>query len=463
MSELVDGEVIDTFAERRTFPDHKRGGYEEVWELAHPAVLTMLSQTLMNFTDAVMVGRLGPVQLAGVGIAGTLLWGFFSFFNGLVMGVNTFVAQDFGAKRYRNIGMWTWQGVHLAIISGIVLAVSSIWSSWFLSAVGASPDVQAIGSSWLRIRLLGGIFMISWMCFSAFLRGLGDTRTPLWVTLGANGLNVLGNYCLIFGKLGFPRLETNGSAVATVIATGAGAVVFFAVFLSKRNSIRYATRVGWKPDPRTMARMIRISMPIGVQWFLDQGSFIVFSSFIARLSTLGLAASQAVLRLMGMSFMPVVGMSVAATTLVGQYIGSKQLNFATRSARSSMRLGLIYSAGIGAVFALFPDELISTMTSDPEVIKTGATILRLVAIFQVFDGVGIVASGCLRGAGDTIGPMLIMIGFAWCLFVPLAYLGGFVLKGGVVGAWVGATIYIISLALVFYMRFRSGKWKKIKI
>jgi MATE family multidrug resistance protein len=310
---------------------------------------------------------------------------------------------------------------------------------------------------------LGGFFMVSWMCFSSFLRGLGDTRTPLKVCLAANGINVFLNYCLIYGKLGFPRLETNGSAIATVVATAAGAAMFLWVFLSKKNAERYATRRKKRLDPLALLRLARISIPMGIQWALDMASFVVFSALIGRISTLGLAASEVGLRLMSLSFMPVFGVSIAATTLVGQYIGSREMHLAVRSGRTAMKMGLIYTAFIGFVFAVFPDKLVSLINSDPEVVRIGTQVLRLAAVFQIFDGVGIVSSGCLRGAGDTIWTMIIMVSYAWLIFVPLAYVGGFLLKGGAVGAWAGATIYIIALGITFFLRFRSGRWQKIKI
>lgn len=463
MPELVEGQMTEAYAERRIFPEHKKGGYEEVWQMAHPAVLTMLSQTFLSFTDAVMVGRLGAAQLAGVGLAGTLAWGLFSFFNGLVNGVNTFVAQDFGARRLDNIGKMTWQGIYLTLGAGVILAAMSLYSNGFFRLMGPSPEVQAIGSSYLRIRMLGGVFMISWMCFSSFLRGLGDTRTPLKVALVANALNIFLNWCLIFGKLGFPRLETRGSAIATVIATAAGAAMFLWVFLSKKNSQRYATRRNKRLDPRALARLTRISVPMGVQWALDMFSFIVFSALIGRISTVALAASECGLRLMSLSFMPVFGMSIAATTLVGQYIGSKEIPCAVRSGKSAMKVGLAYTAVVAFVFAVFPDKLVTLINSDPEVVRLGTKVLRLAALFQVFDGIGIVSSGCLRGAGDTVWTMTVMITYAWSMFVPLAYIGGFVLGWGVVGAWLGATVYIIALGITFYLRFRGGRWQRIKI
>jgi MATE family multidrug resistance protein len=449
--------------EKRVFEEHRKGGYAEVWHIAYPAVLTMISQTVMSFTDAVMVGRLGAVELAGVGLAGTLVWGLYSFFNGLVNGLNTFVAQDYGAKRYSSIGPMAWQGVYFAVFSGIILFVMSNYSSHFFRMMGPDEAVQTVGSQYLKIRMRGGMFIVLWMCFSAFLRGLGDTRTPLKITVMANIINIVGDYVLIFGKFGFPKLGTEGAAIATIFANGVGAVAFFVIFLSARHSSSYSTRSGWRPRLGSMWRLAKVGLPIGLQWVLDMGSFIVFSALIGRIGTSELAANEAAIRLMSLSFMPVYGLSIAATTLVGQYIGSDELHFAVKSGNSSLRLGFCYTLFIAFVFMVFPDRLVAIINSDPDVVRVGTGIIRLAAVFQVFDGFGIVSNGCLRGAGDTRWAMFIGVGYAWLLFVPLAYYAAFRLEWGAVGAWGGATVYIIALGLTFFFRFRSGKWKSIKI
>jgi MATE family multidrug resistance protein len=449
--------------ERHTLADQHKGSYSEVWHIAYPAVLTMISQTVMSFTDAAMVGRLGAAELAGVGLAGTLVWGLYSFFNGLVNGVNTFVAQDYGARRFSRIGRMTWQGIYFAAASGAILLVLSSFSGDLFRLMGPAQEVQRIGSAYLRIRMQGGLFIILWMCFSSFLRGLGDTRTPLKITVVANIINIVGDYLLIFGKFGLPRLETEGAAIATITANGVGAVLFFLVFVLHKDSDDYSTRSGWRPDAGQMKRLAKVGLPVGLQWFLDMGSFIIFSALIGRIGTMQLAANEATIRLLSLSFLPLFGVSIAATTLVGQYIGREEPDYACRSGNSAIRLGLVYTAFIAMVFLVFPEKLVAAINSDPEVVRIGARIIRLAAAFQLFDGVGIISNGCLRGAGDTRWAMFIGIGYAWFLFLPMAYIGGFVLKGGAYGAWAGATVYIIALGLTFYLRFRSGKWQSIKI
>ncbi len=449
--------------ERKQFPEHKRGGYAEVWYIAYPAVLTMLSHTIMTFIDAMMVGRLGPTELAAVGLSGTLTWGLFSFFNGVVNGVNTFVAQHYGGGRFGDIGKVTWQGVYFALVSGAILILLSRYNVGLMRLLGPAEDVQRIGASYLGIRLWGGVFIVLYMCFSAFLRGIGDTRTPLKIVIFINVLNVIGDYGLIFGKFGLPRLETDGAAYATVGASAVGAFIFFAVFLSKKSSGMFSTRATWRPVPALMGRLSRVGLPIGLQWLLDMASFIVFSALIGRIGTVELAASTAGLRLMHLSFMPVFGVSIAATTLVGQYIGSEEIPHAARSGYTAIKMSMAYAGAVAILFLAVPDRLVMMINQDPEVVRLGATILRVAAIFLLFDSMGIASNGCLRGAGDTRWAMFIGVGYAWFIFVPLAYVAAMTLKGGAVGAWVGATVYIIALGLTYFLRFRNGKWKSIKI
>jgi MATE family multidrug resistance protein len=449
--------------EKKQFPEYKKGGYAEVWHIAYPAVLTMISHTVMTFIDAMMVGRLGPTELAAVGLSGTLTWGLFSFFNGVVNGVNTFVAQDYGAKRFDNIGQVTWQGVYFAVISGAILIFLSRFNIELMRLLGPAEDVQRIGASYLGIRLWGGVFIVLYMCFSAFLRGIGDTRTPLKIVIFINVLNVLGDYVLIFGKFGFPRLGTDGAAYATVGASAVGALIFFLVFLSKRSNGMFSTRSTWRIRFDLMARLSRVGLPIGLQWLLDMASFIVFTALIGRIGTMELAASTAGLRLMHLSFMPVFGVSIAATTLVGQYIGSEEVPHATRSGYTAIKMSMLYAGLIALLFLILPSQLVMLINQDPEVVRLGSKILRVAAIFLLFDSMGIASNGCLRGAGDTRWAMFVGVSYAWFIFVPLAYLGAIALKGGAVGAWAGATVYIIALGLTYFLRFRTGKWKSIKI
>jgi len=380
------------------------GSLKEVSQLAYPVILTQLSGALMGVIDSAMVGRLGATELAGVGFGGTWIWTLFCFFMGMATGVQTFVAQEEGAGNERLCGAWTWQGL-------LVLLPATTISAWLcylaidplLGALVTSESMLQVAKSYMSIRTFGVIGMVAAMVFSAFFRGISDTRTPLYIALFANGLNIVLDYGLIFGRLGLPEWGIEGAATATVIAEWAFAFVILAVFLRRKLRVKYATdrlALSWK-DQR---RLIRVGAPIGGQWTLEMLSFAIFLVLVARLGDIAMAASQAFIALLSLSFMQASGLGIAVATLVGRYIGSGNLDDAEKSFRSGMVLSFLIAGSLALLFLLVPDQLIRIFSDDPEVIRMGSSILVIGAILQFFDAFGIVADGALHGGGDTRVP-----------------------------------------------------------
>jgi MATE family multidrug resistance protein len=439
------------------------GGYREVWMLGYPVVITMTSRTVMMLVDTAMVGRLGAVELAAVGFAGLLAWTLFSFFNGLLVSINTFVAQRIGSEDRRGVAVATWQGLYLAIGSYLVVLLLSRFTEFFFTVMNPSAEVQRLGVIYTQIRLYGGISLFISFGVSSFLRGIGDTKTPMWIELVANIVNIVLDFLLIFGHFGFPRLEVAGAAIATLIAGIVAAIGYLAVFLSRKSNQTFKTRSYFQIDFSELRRILRIGAPMGVQFFLDLLSFTVFTAFIGQMSDVALAANTAVITLISTSFMPLHGISLAATTLVGQYIGSNELHYARKSGYTTIKMGVVYTLVAAIVFFTVPEWLFSIVTPDVEIARLGKHILFFAAIFQISDAFGICSVGALKGAGDTLFTMWVGIGYAWLLFIPLAYGLGVFLGFGVVGAWVGATIYVILLGMTYFLRFRSSRWEQIKI
>lgn len=441
------------------------GSYRQVLVLAYPVIITMLSQTLMWLVDTIMVGRIGTAQLGAVGLGGMLTWMFFSLFNGLISSANTFVAQDYGAKKYDDIGKIAWHYVYMAVASYIILLALIPFSNYAIKLIGSSPAVTEYSGTYMRIRLYSGIGVFTSFALAGFFRGIGNTKTPMFIALIANCFNVIANYLLIFGNdtLRIPRLEVTGAAIATFLSSIFSAILYLTIYLSKNYDRLYLTRSFYRLESALINRIMRVGMPMGIQFFLDNGSFSVFSAFIARMGDAPLAASNAAMTLMSTSFMPLVGISIATTTLVGQFIGARDLPNARKSGYTAIKIGVIYAMLVASNFFIFPKYLVLIVSKDPEVVDLGARILMLAGIFQVSDGFGICSNGALRGAGDTRFTMVIGLSYAWFLFVPLAYVLGYTLNGGVVGAWVGATIYIVIYGVTVFVRFHRGKWESIKI
>ena len=439
------------------------GSLREVMFLAYPVVLSNLSATLMHLVDVAFVGRLGATPLGAVGYGGVWYWTALCFFIGTATGVQTFVSQAHGAGRERECGAWAWQSIYgLALPAGVVLGLFALAFAPLLGLLGPSPELQATAAAYMRPRSLGAVGAVTAIALASFFRGIGETRTPLYGMVAANVTNAVLAYGLVFGKLGLPAWGVAGAGTASAVAEWTNAGLLLLAFRRRRVVAQFATRAV-APERRALARLARTSLPIGGQWFLEMISFALFTTLVARMGDLQMAASQAFLALLHLSFMQVVGISVAAGTLVGRYLGARDLEAAERSYASAQRLGIGLAVGVGLLFLLAPEPLMRIFTRDPEVIRLGRPLLAVGVVFQLLDAVGIVAGGALRGAGDTRWPFVAQTTLAWFLYLPMAWLLGVAAGGGLIGAWLGGSVYVAVLSLVLVRRFRSGAWQQMEI
>ena len=440
-----------------------RGGMGEVAALAAPLVLTQIMVTAMGVVDAVIVGRLGAAQLGAVGLGGMWVWTLTSFFVGTSTGVQTFVAQHHGAGRTNECGTWSWQGLASVVpLAGVVGCSIFFFADSIIEILAPTESIAPLATGYMRARSFGMMGITAASSLSAFFRGIGDTRTPLIATLIANIANLFLDFGLVYGWYGMPRLGVVGAGLATSISEWIyfGAVAF--IFLRPAIATRFNTRFH-APSLDEIKRLWRTGVPIGGQWTIEMLAFAVFTAFVARLGDAPMAASHAFIQLLSLSFMQAVGISIATTTLVGRYIGSGQLEYVTRSLRSSMLLGSILAAIIAALFMLIPNLLIGIFSKDPDVLRYGGPLLMVGALYQFFDAIAIVSDGALRGAGDTRWPFVVRCLLSWLVFLPLAYLLAVPVGWGLTGAWLGGLGSIILLALFLALRFRSGAWRKIQI
>ncbi len=439
------------------------GGLAEVGLLAYPVVLQTLSDTAMQVVDSAIVGRLGVTELGAVGFGGIWLWTMLVVFFGAATGAQTFVAQAFGANRRRECGGWFWQGLYVLFPAAIVWTLLlAVLFEPLLGLFGTSPELRRLATAYARARLCGAPALVPAVLLTSFFRGLGDTRTPLLGALGVNGLNALLAYGLVFGRFGLPSWGVVGAGTATAIALWTYAAVLLIPFMHPRRADLYGTRPR-RPDLAAMRRFARTSLPVGGQWVLDMLSFALFSSIIARMGDAAMAATQALIQLLSLSFMQAFGISIAAGVLVGRYVGAGDLEAAARSHHSALKLGGALAASVAALFLTMPDTLLAVFTRDADVLILGRPLLVIGALFQLIDAMGIIAGGALRGAGDTRWPFLVQTLFAWMLRLPLVYLFAFGLGRGVIGAWLGELGYVAVLGGTFLWRFRSGAWREIRI
>jgi multidrug resistance protein, MATE family len=446
------------------------GGYREVLRLSIPLVLSTASLTLMLFVDRLFLSWYSQSAVAASTPGGITYFTICSLFLGTAQYVNAIVAQYHGAGDKPACARAVWQGVIFSLLSAPLILAMIPAGRAALDWSGHGPQLTALEKSYFSVLMLGGTLLPLNAALSSFFSGRGRTSIVMWGNIAGNAANAVLAYALIFGKLGFPELGIFGAGLATAITGGVPTVYWLALFLSARYQREYRTRERPGFDRRLFVMLLRFGLPSGMQFFLDIASFTLFVLLIGRLGEVNLAATNIVLSIEMLSFLPMVGMSIATSTLVGEYIGRGNHRVAEKSVRSALVLALGYSSVLAVLYFVVPGVFIELFRSANEtgtdfqgIVSRGSVLLRLVAVYTVFDTMFIIYSGALKGAGDTRFAMWAQVAIAWIFFVPPVYLIIQYFHLGLVAAWVWAVVYVVTLGLVFLYRFRSGHWKTIRM
>ena len=440
-------------------------GATEVMRMSGPIILGSLSFTLMQFVDQIMVSMLGTSALAACGSAG--IWSYIMgcLLFGVVGCVSTFVSQSYGRGDLPECARYTWQGVYLSGLAGVLALGLYPLAPILFNSMGHNAEITGAEILFFRVRLLGYFAMAWTTALSSFFQGVGRPAIPMFAGIAANIANLVLNYLLIFGHFGFPALGIAGSALATVLATTFQGVVMQYVFMNRSFALRYQSRRMFAFDFRRSYELLRIGLASGITVFMDVCNWGIFTSFVVgHFGVVSLAAHNAAMAFMQLCFMPALGVNAGIAALVGQYIGRKDCDTAAARTYTGIKITIAYMGMAGLVFGVFGKELTQYFFSnDPEVLALGQKLLMLAAVFQAFDAINIVTMGALRGAGDTWWMALLVSVGAYFFFLPLSLLLAFVVGWGAVGAWIGATAYIILLSGALLARFRAGRWRSIVI
>jgi MATE family multidrug resistance protein len=437
----------------------------QVAVLAGPLVLQNISQTLLGVVDTYFVSRLSTDALAAVGLSSVMFFSVLMLFRSTANSTVVFVGRAYGERDHPKIGVAVWRSLNMvAWLSLIVLILPWLFTGLMSVAAPAdSPLVRELGTSYLRIRA----FEIPLVMFGAvvwgFLVGRGDSRTPMMLAWATVLTNIFLDWVLVLGNLGLPALGVVGAAYATLLANGISALLGAAILWSRTHRREFGTGQARWASWAELKAVLKIGLPMGFGDFVEIASFSAFFALVARLGTDILAANQIALQYMSVSFTFGIAVNMATSSLVAQYLGAKQPDLAEQVAYRACFLAMAGMGLIGLSYLIAPEALMGFFSEEEGVITAGVTILRLVALYQVFDAIGIVLAGALNGAGDTRFTMLSRSLLAWGMFIPLVWLFIFPLDWGIWGAWLGALIYLGGIGILYFFRFRSGYWKTIEI
>ncbi len=433
--------------------------------LALPAVTENLLVTMVYLADTLLIGWLkDPAALAAVSLGGLFLNAANQLFGAVSVAAMALVAHAWGAGDYERARRIAGQAIVVAILFAVVV-ISILWplASSILMLMGASERAVALGSMYMRIILVTSLLGFPMLVLNGIMRGSGDTKTPMTITLVMNVWNVLVAAVLVFGVGPLPALGLTGAAVATASAHLLGGVQALCLVMSGKRFLK----LGWRDvlhwDKRLIGQMMRLSLPTAGESVIMRLGFILFMRIVSALGEVALAAHQIAVNVESLSFMPGFGLSVASTTLVGQSLGARKPDLAEESIRATMRLSLAVMGVLGIIFALFGPALAAMFGSTPEVLLQAGSAVRIGALEQLPIAVLMVVSGSLRGAGDMRTPMYATLLGTLLFRVPIVYLFAVVFGWGLNGVWLGTAADWTARAVLIFLLFRRGTWKRVRL
>lgn len=425
--------------------------------LGLPLIGSNLATFAIGLTDTLMLGWYDVTALAAATLANSLYFVLFLMGTGFAWAVAPLVAAAAATHDEAQIRLVTRMGLWIAVIYGLVMLAPQMGSAQIFLALDQDPAVSALAQEYLRIASWAMIPALMMMVLRAFLSALEHTAIILWATLGAAVVNGALNYALIFGRWGAPELGVAGAALATVASATLSLLVLLGYALWKRPEYRLLRKL-WRLDPGALARVFRLGLPIGLTSLAESGLFSVSAVMIGWLGAVELAAHGIALQLASAAYMPHLGLSQAATVRAGQATGRRDEGALRRVGAAAILLSVASATAAVTLFVLAPHALISLFLTpgEParlEILAVGAALLQMAAVFNLMDGMQVIALGLLRGVQDTTAPMLHAVISYWLIGLPVGYAAAFVLGRGASGIWLGLVAGLASAAVLLMVRF----------
>jgi multidrug resistance protein, MATE family len=442
--------------------------------LAAPVVLAMMSQTLINQVDHVLIGRLPSSQSipgqAALGPSLILYWAVGGFLSAISVGTQALTARRVGEQDHERAGQVMFNSLLVAFLASAVASVAGWFGAPYLfKALIKDPVVVRLGVPYLQWRMVGVLPMVTTISYKSWFDGLGKTRVHMGAAISMNIINFFLNVGLIFGKWGLPAWGVTGSAIASMISSYIGLLLMIAWSLRRRYYRTYKHYRVRNLSVRQQLELIKLSVPSGIATAFVMSGFGLFFKIVGVLDAkrgLGpiyTAATQNNISILMLFFTACMAYGTATATLVGQSMGAKQIDLAERYGWEAVKLGVYFTLALGAFIFVRPDLVLHVFSKDQAVIDVATPILRICGALLPFVLSAIVFTQALFGAGNTTFVMVVEFVLHFFCLVPLAYLCGVKMGWGVLGVWCGAFAYIILLCSIMGWKFAEGAWKEIRI
>ena len=425
--------------------------------LALPLILAEIGWMSMVIVDTMMVGRLpnSAEAIGAVSISSSLFIVFAFFGEGILVGLDTLVSQSFGAGHREDCHTSLVNGIYLSFAIAPFLAIPVWILPNYFERFGVTHPVAVLAAPYMRTLSAGLVPLLLYFAVRRTLQGMNMVRPIAFALVTANLVNFLGNYVLIFGKLGFPAYGVTGSGIATCISRGYLALVLVVYLLwydARHKTELLSTPL--QPNLDRIRQLIALGVPAAIQQTAEVAVFALVATLIARLGAVAQAGHQIALNTVAFTYMVPLGLSSAAAVRVGQALGRRDPIAARNAGNTAILLGASFMSTMSVALLAFPRIIARIYTADETVIHSATILLMAGAAFQLFDGIQTVSTGSLRGTGDTRTPMLCHFSAYWLIGLPLGTYLCFRRHWGALGLWIGLSLSLILIGILLLLFWR---------
>lgn len=443
--------------------------YSDLWRLAWPVMVSMVLHTALSLVDMYWVGKLGVTAVASLSLAGNLFFMFINFAEIISIGTIALVARHWGAGEKEE----TMQVVHHSFWLGLAISlffasVLLTFGSSLVNLFRVETALHQLATGYLRITGVGYLFIYTSIAFSSALQGAGDTRTPMFVLLLGNALNMVLDPIFIFGLMGLPAMGVLGAGWATLLSQVFIFLLLFYIVLSGQISpVRFKLKGLFELSfsAPLLKRILKIGVPAALQASTRPLTGMALMWLVALFGTEAVAAFGIGQRVLGFAFIMLVGLMVATSTMVGQSLGAKKEDLSREVARRAMLVGLVVQACISVLYFVFAATIMTFFGAEGTALTAGISYLKIISVGLFLGGPLFVLEGVFKGAGDTVPPMFSALVANWFIKLPCAYFLSIPLGLGSDGVWWAITVSIIAELITLTYYYSQGKWyhKDIRI
>ncbi len=443
------------------------GGITQLLVITLPMVVSQTCETIMLFTDRLFLSQISPIQMAAGMTGGLTAFVFVSFFFGVIRFATPLVAQYLGSGNEKKCAEVTTQALIFALATYPILLGTIPIGNWMFELLGDSREQAALSATYFNILIIGAIFPLATQSINCFFCGIGKTRIVMIASVVTMVVNVIVNYALVLGNFGFPSLGIKGAAIGSIIGNFCGLLVVVTGYFGYHHGHpRFMLKKSIRFNALVMKKLLRFGYPGGLEFFLNLLAFdlmvLLFHSYGPRVA----AAVTIAFNWDLVCYFPMIGVNIGVTSLVGRFMGARDPDLAHRTLKSGLKITGIYAVIMLLMFSFLAQLLVSIFIADPEsnpeLSQLAVFMVRMIAFYVIADGLSVVYSGALRGAGDTFWTMILSVSIHW-LFVIEAFVMVVWLELLPKIAWMGFVFTVPVITTAFFLRYRSGRWRTLAV